>query len=616
RLFESAKDGIIILDAETGMIVDINPFLLEMLGYTHEAFLKKFIWEIGFFRNIVANKDNFLELQQKEYIRYDNLPLETSDGQQVHVEFVSNVYLVHGKKVIQCNIRDISDRYLAEKEREQEQSLSKTIIDSIPGTFYLLDENGLYLRWNAYQRDEIVGKPEDLVAKTNAADTIHPDDREFVQSKIVNVLTNGVDENVESRVLLRGGPEFRWLLMTGRRLMINGRPCLVGIGIDITERKIAEEAQRKSEANFRAVAELTPMAIYASSGSDQKAVFINETFYNMFGFSMIDVPTVGHWWIKAFPDEKYRQKVMDQWVYNIEQANKNNTDVAKLECVCTCKDGSEKIIVWTGKTIGDEFWAFGYDYTQHKQAEEEIHKLNTELERRVVERTAELERANKELESFSYSISHDLRAPLRHISGFAELLIDQNSPHLNEAGVRYLHIISKASVDMGNLIDSLLIFSRLSRAEVKQTNINSRNLVNRVIDTFNDEISARDVEINISELPDINGDTILINQVWVNLISNAVKYTRNKEKAVIEIGGKTENGGTVFYIKDNGAGFNMKYADKLFGVFQRLHKEKEFEGIGIGLANVSRIVTRHKGKCWAESEVGKGAAFFFSIPDN
>ena len=379
RLFESAKDGIIILDAETGMIVDINPFLLEMLGYSHETFLKKYIWEIGFFRNIVASKDNFLELQQKEYIRYENLPLETSSGQQVHVEFVSNVYLVHGKKVIQCNIRDISDRYLAQKEKEQEQSLSKTIIDSIPGTFYLLDENGLYLRWNAYQRDEIVGKPEDLVAKTNAADTIHPDDREFVQSKIVNVLTNGVDENVESRVLLRGGPEFRWLLMTGRRLMIKDRPCLVGIGIDITERKLAEEKLQSSEANFRAVAALTPMAIYASSGSDQKAIYTNEAFHNMFGFSIEDVPTVGHWWIKAFPDEKYRQKVMDQWVYNIEQANKNNTDVENLECVCTCKDGSEKIIVWTGKTIGDEFWAFGYDFTERKQAENEIKKQLDEL---------------------------------------------------------------------------------------------------------------------------------------------------------------------------------------------------------------------------------------------
>jgi light-regulated signal transduction histidine kinase (bacteriophytochrome) len=169
---------------------------------------------------------------------------------------------------------------------------------------------------------------------------------------------------------------------------------------------------------------------------------------------------------------------------------------------------------------------------------------------------------------------------------------------------------------MGNLIDSLLIFSRLSRAEMNQTKINSGNLVNKVLKSFNDELAGRNVEINISKLPDIKGDENLITQVWINLISNAIKYTRNKEKAVIEIGGKTGNGETMFYIKDNGAGFDMKYADKLFGVFQRLHKSSDFEGIGIGLANVDRIVMRHKGKCRAESEVGKGATFFFSIPNN
>jgi len=224
--------------------------------------------------------------------------------------------------------------------------------------------------------------------------------------------------------------------------------------------------------------------------------------------------------------------------------------------------------------------------------------------------------ANEELESFSYSVSHDLRTPLRHINGFIDLLVKNNSPQLDEAGIRYLNTISESSHEMESLIDALLTFSRFSRAELVQTKINSKNLVTQVINTFNEDIASRNIEINISELPDTMGDETLINQVWVNLISNAIKYSRKKEKAVIDIGSKIENDKTIFFIKDNGAGFDMKYADKLFGVFQRLHRAKDFEGIGIGLANVNRIITRHGGKCWAEGEVNKGATFFFSLPNN
>ena len=179
-----------------------------------------------------------------------------------------------------------------------------------------------------------------------------------------------------------------------------------------------------------------------------------------------------------------------------------------------------------------------------------------------------------------------------------------------------MNIILESISEMEDLIDALLTFSRLSRSELKRVIINSKSIVTRVLKTFSDELNGRTVEINISELPDTTGDENLINQVWVNLISNAIKYSRNQVKAVIDIGGKTENGEVIFYIRDNGAGFDMKYADKLFGVFQRLHKARDFEGIGIGLANVNRIVMRHGGKCWAESEVGKGATFFFSVPNN
>jgi len=226
------------------------------------------------------------------------------------------------------------------------------------------------------------------------------------------------------------------------------------------------------------------------------------------------------------------------------------------------------------------------------------------------------EAANNELEAFSYSVSHDLRAPLRHIGGFVDLLIKNSSSQLDETGLRYLNIISESSHEMGDLIDALLTFSRLSRTELRLTKINSKKMVNHVIESFSDELAGRNVEINISELPDMMGDEILIKQVWVNLISNAIKYSRNKEKAIIDIGGKIENDKMVYSISDNGAGFDMKFADKLFGVFQRLHKARDFEGIGIGLANVNRIIVRHGGKCWADSEVDKGATFFFSVPNN
>jgi signal transduction histidine kinase/DNA-binding response OmpR family regulator len=252
---------------------------------------------------------------------------------------------------------------------------------------------------------------------------------------------------------------------------------------------------------------------------------------------------------------------------------------------------------------------------------EEKGKLAAELiiaDKEIVFQSEEKEKqeaANKELEAFSYSVSHDLRAPLRHIGGFVDLLIKNNASQLDEKGLRYLNTIAESSTEMGNLIDALLTFSRLSRTELQRTQISSKIMVTRVLQTFTNELIGREVEINISDLPDLKGDETLMNQVWINLISNALKYSRNEAKAVIDIGGVVEKDVTIFHVKDNGAGFDMQYADKLFGVFQRLHKSKDFEGIGIGLANVSRIIVRHGGKCWAESEIGQGAKFFFSVPN-
>jgi len=232
------------------------------------------------------------------------------------------------------------------------------------------------------------------------------------------------------------------------------------------------------------------------------------------------------------------------------------------------------------------------------------------------QKTDNLELSYKELEAFSYSISHDLRAPLRHIGGFIDLLMKSNSAQLDDTGIRYLNTITESAKEMGKLIDALLSFSKLGRTGLQVIEFNTKDMVKKVLKSFEDELSGRNIEINLSELPKTKGDVSLINQVWVNLISNAIKYTRNREKAVIEIGGKIENGETIFHIMDNGVGFDMKYAENLFGVFHRMHNATDFEGIGIGLANVNRIVMKHGGKCWAESEVDKGATFFFSLPIN
>jgi PAS domain S-box-containing protein len=291
------------------------------------------------------------------------------------------------------------------------------------------------------------------------------------------------------------------------------------------------------------------------------------------------------------------------------------------ELIHTKRDGTSVVVASRWALQRDEHGSplaileTNNDITERKRAEEELRKLNEELEQRVIERTIGLEVANNELEAFAYSVSHDLRAPLRHTLGYAELLQKNAASILDEKNRRYTTMILESAKRMGTLIDDLLAFSRVGRAEIQKTTVSLEQVAKEALSEVRQETEGRNIVWKVGALPDVYGDRSLLRLALINLISNAVKFTRTRAQAEIEIGsadGKKDE--IVVFIRDNGVGFDMNYIDKLFGVFQRLHRVEDFEGTGIGLATVQRIIDRHGGSVWAEGLVNQGATFYFSVP--
>ena len=397
----------------------------------------------------------------------------------------------------------------------------------------------------------------------------------------------------------------------------NERFLQAQLAVERERRTAAEQVKetlRETEAQIRKMLVMAPVPM-CHLNRDGMLVFRNERFVQVFGYTAEDVPALAEWWQRACPDPQYRQWAIETWDEAVRRAVAGERDIVAADYRVTCKSGKERIVDISGITLGEELLVTFIDVTEHKRAKEALRKFNAELEWRVRQRTAELEAAMKELDAFAYSVSHDLRAPLRHVSGFAELLRTSAGPSLPDQSRHYLEEITGSATQMGRLIDDLLQFARMGRIELRHQRLELAELVEEGIQELRPEINGRNILWKKNPLPEVQADSALLRQVLANLLANAIKYTRPRDPAKIEIGCASENGQeTVIFIRDNGVGFDMQYADRLFGVFQRLHADEEFEGTGVGLANVRRIIARHGGRTWAEGKVDEGATFYFSLP--
>jgi PAS domain S-box-containing protein len=599
-LFEYAPDGILIADS-TSRYLDANASMCRMLGYTREELIGlgaadivtvAEIPHIGQALDVIKTKTGYRrewQFRRKDGSVFDAdvIATEMPDGHLLGM------------------VRDIIEKKRAETAILQLANIVTYSDDAIIGK----DLHSIVTSWNAgaekifgYTAAEMIGRP---------IMRIIPADRQPEEDLIMGRIKRG--ESVEHFETQRVAKDGRVIEVSVTVSPIKG-PAGVVTGAskivrDITERMQAERLLHERQEQLSLFIEHSPAAL-AMFDRDMRYLAVSRRWLVDYGITGESVLGRSHY--EIFPN------IPERWK-EIHRRCLTGVIERREEDLFVQSDGTTRWIRWEIRpwhTLGEGVGGiviFSEDITERKRAEENIRELNQTLEQRVVERTAQLAAANQELEAFSYSVSHDLRAPLRAVDGFSQAVLEDYGPQLPEEGRRYLHTIRDGAQRMGALIDDLLAFSRMSRQPVNAQPVEMGRLAQSVVEELQREHRGRAVEVRVGELPPCQGDAALLKQVWVNLLSNAFKYTRQRDPAVIEIGCERKGGETVYFVRDNGTGFDMQYAHKLFGVFQRLHRVEDYEGTGVGLAIVQRVVHRHGGRVWAEAAVERGATFYFTL---
>ena len=497
-------------------------------------------------------------------------------------------------------------------ERPQDQAgiwrENAALLNLTHDSIFVRDMNGRILFWNRGAEETYGWSKAEALEKVIQVllSTEFPKPLEQIEADVLE------NERWEGELVHRKRDGTHIVVASRWALQRDAQGAPVGIletNNDITSRKQAEEVVRESEERNRAIVETAHEAFIAMDAGGRITDW-NHQAEVTFGWSRAEA--MGRHLVETIIPPQYREAHRKGLQHFLATGQGPVLD-KRFEITALRRDGHEFPVELTiapirvGSTY--MFNSFLHDITARKQTEEALARQKVELVRTNVELAA----ANKELEAFTYSVSHDLRAPLRHIGGFSQILEEEFGPRMDPAAQRSLRYIQKGVQEMGQLIDDLLNLGRIGRQALREQPTELNLLVEAVLADLKPETERRQIEWKIGQLPSVKCDPGLVKLVFVNLLSNAIKFTCHQERAIIQVGQTKIKGEQVFFVRDNGVGFNMRYVDKLFGIFQRLHRQDDFEGTGVGLANVRRIIHKHGGRVWAEAEPYKGAAFYFTL---